>query len=509
MIELEGFRVITSKAMAHIEKLSVDEGASDEGYMLKAGEGIAAYVMQYIECNGCHKQITVIIGKGNNGGDAYVTGLFLLKNGFRVKAFYTHDAKECSDLNQKYHRAFIAQGGEVVRFFQEEDFKPYHNAPILDGLLGTGFQGKVKGIVKELIECANASNLPILAVDIPSGLNGDTGEILGSVINAKETFYLGLPKVGFFIHKGYSVVGVLRRVDFGLEEKYIEQTRPFGFLFCESSAPRLLPKINRTRHKYQRGYVLALAGSKGMPGAAMLSCLSTMRSGAGIVRLFHPEGMQEELSSSFDELIKTPWSPGQDEIIFQESERGDAFLIGPGIGHAKEVKSLVVKILAKVDIPCVIDADALEVFSRYAMKYPENIVLTPHRREMLRCIGVDEVPAEEAFLFLCQQFADEKKVTVVLKGAPTFIFHPYTPLLIVPRGDPGMATAGSGDVLTGVIAALLAQGLFAREAAVLGVYLHALAGEEAAKAKTSYSMIASDIIESLPKVFSKVLDSYI
>lgn len=504
MKELEGFKVVTSKEMARIERESVEAGVSDENYMLRAGEGVAFHVMKYVEERGYSKQITLLVGKGNNGGDAYVSGVYLLKKGFRVKAFCPYDVKECSVLNQKYHQVFVEQGGETFHFEDTEDFKPYERAPILDGLLGTGFEGEVKGVLKEMIELANHSMLPILAIDIPSGLNGTTGETIGSVIKAKETYYLGLPKVGFFIHKGYEYSGVLRRVDFGMEEKYIKDAHSFGFLFCERSALDLLPKIERTRHKYQRGYVIALAGSKGMPGAALLACLSTLRSGAGIVRLFHPEGMQEELSSSFDELIKTPWTPQNDTTIFEEAKRAGSFLIGPGIGHSEEVRNLLLKILLQVDIPCIIDADALEPFSRYAINYPDSVILTPHKKEMVRCLGIEDMPADEAFFSLCQSFADEKKVTVVLKGAPTFIFHPKKPLLIVPRGDPGMATAGAGDVLSGVIAALLAQGLGSREAAVLGVYLHAIAGEFAAKEKTSYSMIASDIIEALPEVFRQI-----
>lgn len=507
MRDLEGFKVVTSKEMSHIERVSIDEGASDEDYMLTAGERVASYVTQYIESNGSKNQVTLLVGKGNNGGDSYVAGLFLLQKGYSVKAFYLYDAKECSHLNQKYQQVFIQQGGEVVLFREGGDFTPYTGGPILDGLLGTGFQGEVKGVLKELIDSANRSSCPVLSIDIPSGLSGDTGEVLGSVIMAKETFYLGLPKVGFFIHKGYETVGVLRRVDFGMQDKYIKQAHPFGFLFCEKNAPDLLPKIKRTRHKYQRGYVLALAGSKEMPGAAMLSCLSTLRSGAGIVRLFYPEGMQEELNTSFDELIKTPWSSQNDKVIFEEVKRANSFLIGPGIGDSEEVKKLFLKILLQIKIPCVIDADALVPFARHAVNYPENMVLTPHKQEMMRCLGIEEMPAEEAFFFLCQEFANEKKVTIVLKGAPTLIFHPHQPLLVVPRGDPGMATAGAGDVLAGIIAALLAQGLVSREAAALGVYLHALAGEVAARKKTSYSMIASDLIESLPEVFSKIKPS--
>jgi NAD(P)H-hydrate epimerase len=504
MMQLEGVKIVTSKEMAQVERKSIEEGASAEKYMCKAGEGIAAQIKQYI-CNaGCEKQITLLVGKGNNGGDAYVAGVSLLKDGYSVKALCLYDVKDSSLLNRKYREVFLQSGGKIETFKVKQDFLPYSKGVIVDGLLGTGFEGEVTGALKELIEAANAAKLPILSIDIPSGLNGNTGEVKGSAILAKETYFLSLPKVGFFINQGYEYVGMLKRIDFGMEESYIKEARAFGFLFSEEKVKELLPKIQRTRHKYQRGYVLALAGSKGMPGAALLACLATLRSGAGIVRLFHPIGMEEELSGCFEELIKTPWSLQEDGKIFEEVKRADSFLIGPGIGHSQEVKQLVLKILSHTQLPCILDADALAIFAAKATQYPSSLVLTPHRGEMLTCLGLEKMPSDEILLALCQSFVEEKKVTLILKGAPTYVFHPEKPFLVIPRGDPGMATAGAGDVLSGIVAALLAQGLEAREAAAVGVYLHALAGEIAAKQKTSYAMIASDLIEALPEVFHHV-----
>lgn len=501
---LEGLKVVTSQEMARIEKKSISEGASAEQYMLQAAEGIAQYVFHYIEMHGRERLITALVGKGNNGGDAFVVGILLLKKGFKVKAFCVFNDEECSSLNQKYRKSFVQAGGELITITSVKDFQPYPHSLIIDGLLGTGFAGEVKGLLQQIIDAANLSSLPIIAIDIPSGLDGNTGDSHGTVIQARITCYLGLPKLGFFIRKGYEKIGRLQPIDFGLDPLYIGEAKAFSFLLSEESIPALLPKIQRTRHKYERGYVIALAGSKSMPGAALLACLSTLRAGAGIVRLFHPEGMEEVLSSSFEELIKTAWSPQKDQLIFEEARRARSILIGPGMGNTDEVKQEIIKVLSRIDIPCVLDADALEVFALSAQKYPQQVVLTPHRKEMMRCLQKDSIADEEEFFTLCQKFADQKNVTIVLKGAPTWIFHPHTSLLVIPRGDPGMATAGSGDVLAGVITALLAQGLKTREAAALGVYLHALAGEKAAMEKTSYSVIASDLIEQLPDVFRQI-----
>lgn len=501
---LEGWKVVTSDEMARIEKKSIAAGASAEEYMLKAAEGIALHVMHYLEEHGHERRVTLLIGKGNNGGDAYAAGVCLLKKGYDVKAFCPFKDKECSQLNQKYRQQFCQKGGEITELISAQGFRPYERAPIVDGLLGTGFQGEVTGLLKELIEAANKTALPILSVDIPSGLDGNTGQVRGSAITAKVTYYLGLPKIGFFLHEGYEKVGLLKRVDFGLQAKYLQDVRAVGCLLDEETLPSMLPKVKRTRHKYQRGYVLVLAGSKGMPGAALLSSLAALRSGAGIVRLFHPEGMEEVLSSSFEELIKTPWSLKNDTELFKEAERANSMLIGPGMGHTEDVKQEIIKVLSHVHLPCVIDADALEIFARHVHTHTQGLILTPHRKEMLRCLEIEHEIADEELLLRCQQFVDQRHVTLVLKGAPTWIFHPKVSRLLVARGDPGMATAGAGDVLAGIIAALLAQGLHERVAAALGVYLHALSGESAAMEKTSYSVIASDLIEHLPAMFRHI-----
>ena len=382
-------------------------------------------------------------------------------------------------------------GGDVHRG-KDRAFK----GVILDGLLGTGFQGKLEGKFVEIIEQANHSGLPILSIDIPSGVNGNTGEIDPIAIEAKETIFLGLPKLGFFLKKGFNSVGKLYGLDFGMDIRFIQEAKASAYLINEKALRQLLPPLKRTRHKYEAGYVIALAGSPGMPGAAMLSCLAALRTGAGIVRLFHPEGMEEELTTSPYELIRTPYAWGDPSKIFEEAKRASAALIGPGLGREEQMHTFVQQVVDGLKVPCVIDADGLFHLKRF----PEGAILTPHHQEMCTLLGTNVLSQE-----LCQKFADQNKVTVVLKGAPTWIYHPDTLPLIVCAGDPGMATAGTGDVLTGMITALVAQKVKGREAAALGVYLHAIAGEIAAQRKTSYNMIASDLIEALPTAFQALL----
>jgi hydroxyethylthiazole kinase-like uncharacterized protein yjeF len=502
--QLEGLKVVSAHEMAQIEAAAYAEGASEQDFMQRAGKAIAKIVENFIEDRDLPKTVTLFVGKGNNGGDAYAAGAELMECGFKATAMHLYPFESCSSLCKRMYEKFCSRGG-VVRHIHAEGlvhFEP--EGVILDGLVGTGFKGKAERELALAIENANRSGLPILAIDIPSGLNGTTGDVETVAIQATETIFLGLPKSGFFLKGGWDHVGVLRDADFGLAQKYIAEAKAMGFLLNESALPQQFPPIKRTRHKYEAGYVLAIAGSSGMPGAALLCSYAALRSGAGMVRLFHPCGMEAELSGAPYELIRQGWNGKDLRLICNEAKRAKAMLIGPGIGREKQAKKMLQSILCNIDLPMVIDADALFFLSgNPSWKLPKQSVLTPHRGEMdlLLSKAWTENKEDKPYPSLCQEYAERNNVTIVLKGAPTFIFHPGTAPLILTRGDPGMATAGSGDVLTGVIAALIAQGLSPRNAAAVGVHLHGVSGEAAAHALTSYCMTASDLIDFLPEAF--------
>lgn len=505
MSSIDGYKVITSEEMASLEALSIEEGSSSEAYMLQAGEGVATRVIAYIEENNKQKECVLLVGKGNNGGDAYVVGINLLKKGFFVKAYHLFPENMLTPLNQKYRKAFLEEGGEAHLPGSLSDIILTSRGVIIDGLLGTGFRGKLEGFIVEVIRFVNQSTIPILAIDIPSGVDGKTGEINPVAIIATKTFFLGLPKLGFFQGDAYNHIGILEGIDFGLDIKYIQKANAKAHLLNEKMVATLLPPIIRTRHKYQSGYVVAIAGSIGMPGAALLSTIATLRAGAGITRLFYPEGMEVELSNAPYELIKTPFSFDSFEAIRVESKRASSCLIGPGLGKDRKLEPFLEKIVRELHIPCVVDADGLFHLRNVYKHLDIPVILTPHRKEMLDLLGKKNWEKDE-MINLCQIFAEENRVTLVLKGAPTFIFHPGRPALIIEKGDPGMATAGTGDVLTGIVAAFLAQKLPAREAAILAVYIHGLAGEIAAAKYTSYSMIAHDLIDSLGEAFHQTIE---
>jgi len=474
-----GQKIVSAEEMQRIEKRAIAAGHSPEKFMDKAAEGIASITKEFIDYLKLPKKVLLLTGKGNNGGDAYTAGALLCKKGFSVTAVSAFPLKECSSLCHERHHRFIKSGGKVVSL---ENANAKGFGVILDGLVGTGFKGKASGALAKAITWANNTDLPILAIDIPSGLNGTTGEVGSVAIDAVGTIYLGLPKIGFFLEKGWDTVGDLAGVDFGLPEEFLEEAKAEALLLDPTSLQ--LPPLQRSRHKYEAGYVLGIAGSPQMPGAAALATAGVLRSGAGIVRLFSmPNTPTDQLLA---EVI-------HEEIdlkkIKKEAKRAAAYFVGPGLGAAPEAQKLLKQL--SFHLPTVIDADALY----FLTKLPKQSILTPHHGEM------EKLLKKKPTLKNCQAYVEKHKTTLILKGAPSIVFHPGKKPLVIAHGDPGMATAGSGDVLTGILAGLLAQKMTPPEAAALGVYLHARAGEIAGLNLTSYCMIASDILKYLPQAF--------
>ncbi|MBY0530176.1 MAG: NAD(P)H-hydrate dehydratase [Rhabdochlamydiaceae bacterium] len=500
---IEGIKVVTALEMSRIEGMAYAEGAVETEFMENAGKAIAQITEDFLRVNGLPKVVTLLVGKGNNGGDAYVAGRHLIERGHTVFAYHIYSLDTCGPLCRAMHERFTQAGGKVHFVRNEQAFHFEPQGMILDGLVGTGFHGKAEGVLAQAIVAANECHLPIIAIDIPSGVNGNTGAVETVAIHADLTIYLGLPKIGFFIGDGWNYIGQLQGACFGLKDSYIESAKAEGYLFPEEMIHDMLPPMHRTRHKYESGYVLGIAGSLEMPGAALLASTAALKSGAGIVRLFYPQGMEVELSAAPYELIREAWDREDDGRIQQEAARAKAAFIGPGMGRDKESKKAIKMLLSHLKIPCVIDADALYFLGESpSWKLPEHSVLTPHHGEMKQLLS--GLKGRDPFTFSdVQEYVEKSRVTLILKGAPTLIFYPGKKPMIVTCGDPGMATAGSGDVLTGMVAGLIAQGMDPWEGAILAVALHGKAGELAARELTSYCMTASDLLTYLPLAFGK------
>lgn len=488
-------KVISAREMTRIEKKSFAEGQDPKQYMLTAGKALADATCTFIEKEKKKEQISLLIGKGNNGGDAFTAGVFLLEKGYAVNAFHLFKEDECSELSQVMRRAFLEAGGEVYYPKSLDDLAFYSHGIILDGLLGTGFTGAVEDFLLEVIEHVNTLSIPVISIDIPSGVNGNTGEVLSSAINASLTVCLGMPKIGVYVGKGYGHSGSIITKDFGMPYHYLDSATPLAYTVDVEKVKLCLPKEDVQQHKYQAGYVLTLAGSVGMSGAAFLSSMASLRAGAGIVRLFHPREM--ELDSKPWEVIAEVFS--FDRII-DESTRAGCVVFGPGAG----TNSLSLELLTSLTVPTVVDADGLSYVMDAMSDCMQPLVLTPHRGE-LRHLIQDLCGHDVALIERCQEFVEENDVTLVVKGAPTLLFHQGREPILLPVGNPGMATAGTGDVLSGIIGALIAGGLAPYEAALAGVTLHGMAGDKAMQTSGARSLIASDLLQGLCAVLKEPL----
>lgn len=474
--------VVSALAMRELEQSC---GMAPATLMDKAAEGIARFIEAFVQDQDLPRQVLMMVGKGNNGGDAYTAGLLLLKQGFSVLAYSPFPLSDLSPLCKERHDRFVTRKGKVV-FTLPPDVSTY--SLVIDGLVGTGFQGKAEGALAQAIEWANALKLPIFSIDIPSGLDATSGTVATVAIHAFATLSISFPKIGFFLEQGWDHVGQIIPIDLGLPLSH----HPTAELFTPTSLK--LPPLKPSRYKYSAGYVLGIAGSPTMSGAAALAATAVLRSGAGILRLFTLPGTPAH--HFIPEVIHEEYHLTR----FQEElKRAAAVFVGPGLGRTSEVEKLLYQVLPSLSLPVVIDADALYFLAKNpSWKLPPEALLTPHRKEM------ETLLKQPPTLQTCQHFVEEHQATLILKGAPTILFHPGKKPLIIAAGDPGMATAGSGDILTGILAALLAQKIPLVEAATLGVYLHAKAGELAANELTSYSMIASDITSHLPEAFKEL-----
>lgn len=494
-VPLEGQKITTASAMAAMEKKAIEEGdATGAEYMDKAAAGIFSLVVNYVSDGGFPKEVVILGAKGNNTGDAYATGKHLLDEDFVVTSLQLYPLDECSELCQKHAKEFEKKGGKILYGNDIMDFHLPKKSVVLDGLLGTGFKGKVEGAMGELIEMVNDSHHVVVSIDIPSGVTGDRGIVEGSAIYADLTIYLGLLKVGHLFNQGYEHVGQIASVDFGISKKYIDELEPFAYVVNPQIAKKNLPHHKRTANKYTVGQVGVFAGSRKYPGAAMLATHAALKTGAGMVRHYHEDGMENLVTAMAPEVIRTKFTL---DAVKEEASRIKCMLVGPGLGREDGVKQNLEEIYKIGDYPLVIDADALFFLN----SIERNAVLTPHRGELCRLLNVDSSIGDIDILEKAEQFAMDKKVTIVCKGAPTTIVSFEGPKVVIPYGNRGMASGGMGDALGGMIAALIAQGKSCREGAILGATLHALAGDTAAQIKSETSITASDLIDAIPTLF--------
>lgn len=506
--------VVTAQEMRRIDRHAIDRlGIPALVLMENAGREVAREVQAFFQ--GEEKSLLVLVGKGNNGGDGVVAARHLAEWGHRVQIVYA-EAPEGLTGDAAVQRDIAARLGipAVVYHPESTDWRAFDG--ILDGLLGTGAKGAPREPYASLIREANASGLPIFAIDIPSGVDADTGAAHEPCIRAVRTVTMAFWKRGLVQHPGAEAAGKITVAPIGIPAALADQLGVKTFLLTgRMLKERLEADWTRPRqantHKGTYGHVLVVAGSRRMSGAGMLCATAALRTGCGLATWALPDRLLEPLIGHVPELMlsgipdkgRGDWSETSPQDVLPVVEGKDAVAIGPGMGRFPNGNRWLRTVWEAATCPLVLDADALNMMAEDFENWPRRqaaTVMTPHPGEMARLLKVSTGDVQADRIRTAREFAGRYGVTLVLKGAQTVVATPGGAAFVNTTGNPGMATGGAGDVLTGMIAGLLAQGYDATQAACLGVYLHGRAGDVAASRHGEGSLLASDLIQSIPLV---------
>jgi len=509
-------KILTSDEMRQAELACARTGVTTDMLMQNAGRAVAEETGRILG-SATHKSIVILIGSGNNGGDGLVAARHLHNNGARVSLFMPLQ-RESDDPNFK-----LVQERNIACHSDIEGLGEVLSTAdaVIDAFFGTGSNRPIEGIFKQALErVAGAKKerweLAIIALDLPSGLNADSGGCDPSCLWADHTITLAFPKPGLYNSPGAGRAGVITIVDIGIAESMAADTRLE--LITDDWARSVLPKRPLGANKGSFGRALVVAGSINYVGAAYLACSGAIRVGAGLVTLAAAESLHPIMAAKLNEVTHLPLPESEKgaiaaeavDVILTEAKCYQALLLGCGLGQNESTATFIRSVLLQPKYnlpPLVIDADAINTLAKtpgWWRQLPENAILTPHPAEMARLTGmpVSEIQADR--VRTASYTASEWGKTVILKGAYTVIAAKDGRCRVSPAANPGLASAGSGDVLAGIIAGLLAQGPDLFDAASLGVWLHAGAGEAVREEMGDAGMIASDLLPVLPKVIKEL-----
>lgn len=465
------------------------------------------------------ERVVIFCGGGNNGGDGLGAARWLQSYGVSVRAFVVGAALDAVQGDAALELAmFTKAGGRVEALSTEDDWVLAELAAskadvLVDALLGTGFHGELEGDVLRACELLNNSEKYILAVDIPTGVNADNGAVCEQAVRADHTVTMALVKTGLLLYPGREYCGDIELADISMPVKLVEEYKSDKYRLTDEIVRELLPLRKANAHKGDAGRVVICAGSLGYTGAAALASDAAVKAGAGLVSLYTPLSSRDVLAIKLTEVMvhglleRMPGilGGGAASDVASSAEAADVLAIGPGLGTSESTQEAVRTILQKITTPVVIDADALTALAGHteilaAMQAQK--VLTPHPGEMARLTGLEIAEIEADRINVAKKYAEEWQAIVVLKGAPTVIGCPNGTVYVNSTGNSSLATGGSGDVLTGIIAGLAAQEISLQEAAICGVYLHGLAAELTG---IDIGLAAGELAALLPQAREQVL----
>ncbi len=507
--------LVTASEMREMDHQTIKSfGVPGRILMENAGRGATRFFLEQFE-DLENKKIGIVAGHGNNGGDGFVMARYLAQKGLRVTVFLlskTQKVKGDAAANLKLLAPLAVPVVEIPDHaaFSANKTAMRHHDVWIDAIFGTGLKSEVKGFFKEIIEFINHSNKPVFSVDIPSGLNSDTGQPFGACIQAHATATFAFAKTGHILLPGAVFTGILEIIDIGIPPHIADRVRPLQYLvtpeiICTAFQPRSLDA-----HKGDTGHLLVIAGSPGKTGAAAMTAISALRAGSGLVTLGIPESLNSILEAQVIEGMTYPLPEVGPGVLGETSFKSimdlladkQCLALGPGLGTTPETQALVRRIIQNSPAPIVVDADGLNSLvghTEILKKLNVPVVLTPHPGEMARLTAATAGEVQKDRVYCARSFAEEFNTHVVLKGARTVIAHPNGTVFINPTGNPGMASGGMGDVLTGLIAGFITQGNPPDLSAHAGVYLHGAAADALAEIIGPFGFLATEVMNAVPE----------
>jgi NAD(P)H-hydrate epimerase len=479
-------------------------GLVEELLMENAGQAVYFVLLNEFGIKG--RRFVVFCGLGNNGGDGFVVARKIYSSGGAVKVFILGDPARFGGA-AKMNFDIVSRLPIEVRQLKSVEAAEADVAQcdaIVDAILGTGITRNVKGLYRDVIECLNCSGKTVISVDIPSGVHGETGQVMGTAVRADHTVTFGLPKLGNVLFPGCSLGGRL----YVSHISFPPSMTAADSLKLAINHPLQLPPRRRGTHKGDMGQVLFIAGAAGYYGAPYFAALSFLKAGGGYSRLAAPRSIVPFLASKGSEIVFWPQGEtdagtialGSKRDLLELSLKMDMIVLGPGLSLEAETQQLARELAAEIERPLLIDGDGITAIShdlQVIKNRREETILTPHLGEMARITGMDVDEMDANKVDVLQRTAGELNATIVLKGAHSLIGTPDERVFVNMSGNPGMATAGSGDVLTGTIAAMFGLGLPLQDAVRQGVFVHGLAGDLAADDKGEDGITAQDILDYL------------
>jgi hydroxyethylthiazole kinase-like uncharacterized protein yjeF len=517
-------RICTNKEMRSLDQIAeIEMGIGPVILMENAGRAATEIILREYPKAGLNQEILVFAGKGNNAGDAFVVARQLLCLGRKVRVFHLIKGVEYKGATAENFKILSRMKAKLVHVTESQDLEAFFDqsrGPYLaiDGIIGTGLKGNLEGHFYEVIELINQHVDKVVSLDIPTGVSGDTGLVQGIAIEAAITISFGFPRLGHFLPPGANYRGKLVNVDISLPSRFSKEGDKF-LLRAKEIAHKIARKYGREdryAHKNDFGHVLMIGGSPGRTGAIAMASLAALRMGAGLVTVASWEKSMSELNSRLPVEAMTITIP-DNETNFEKyaslMKLFTAVVIGPGMGNQPESKKMLEWLLKNYQGPVVLDADALNIIGEHDLhalcvhrKAPT--VLTPHPGEMARLIRRTKEDVVQNPVDSLKKCIELTHSVVLLKGAATLMSSPDDVLYLNHFPNSGMATAGSGDVLAGMIGGLLAQGMPGFDSAQTGVYLHSLSGSKAASKLSPRGMIATDIIKNIPLAYRELHKKY-